>query len=315
MHLPFQETLEESGKFTWVGPFVTHKLKCETLQNPEKPFKCCGKVGSGCKTSPTHDFKLPMEAVNHPDYLETSAHIAKNPKRRAVALDCEMSGTFGGSDEAVYLCAADYITGEVLVNCFVNPHTNIIDMRTRIHGISKSILGDAVTEGKALSGWEGARSELWKYIDDRTILVGHSLEHDLNVLRIINSHVVDAGILAKNAVGLRRQWGLQSLGLELLTLEIRKNKGHVHDCLEDVMSTREVVLKSTREKEAFQYWAEAKKREDDLKKKEREAKQGMKKAQVKIRRKPKDSQVKKAPENTSDQTCRHPNDDDCEVLR
>lgn len=72
-----------------------------------------------------------------------------------------------------------------------------------------------------------------KYIKDNTILVGHALEHDL----------VDSGILPRNASGIRRiRWGLQTLCSELLSVEIRKNKGGTHDCLEDVLATREVVL-------------------------------------------------------------------------
>jgi DNA polymerase III epsilon subunit-like protein len=251
-------------------------------------------------------------ATYHPESLQTPSHIAENPKRLAVVLDCEMAGTSGGSDEAIYICAADYLTGEILINGFVNPNTRIIQMRASIHGISKATLEDAVAEGKALSGWEGARSELWKYIDDHTILVGHSLEHDLNVLRLIHPRIVDAGILAKNAVGLHHRWGLQRLCSEFLILEIRRNKGRVHDCLEDVLATREVVLMSTREKEAFQYWAEAKRKEK---------KQVKKNGQARIRRKRKDKQTKEAVQNTTNATSQHTTDEetgdnnDCEYMR
>ena len=114
-----------------------------------------------------------------------------------------------------------------------------------------------------MSGWEGAWLELWKYIDDNTILVGHALQHNLDALRIIHPHVVDSGILSGNAIGIRCiWWGLQTLCFELLNFEIRKNKGGIHNCLEDVLATREVVLFCTQNKKAFQSWAKAKKSEE-----------------------------------------------------
>ncbi|KAH8702924.1 hypothetical protein GQ44DRAFT_732584 [Phaeosphaeriaceae sp. PMI808] len=158
------------------------------------------------------------------------------PKFLAVALDCEMAGVAGGASEAILLCVADYFTGATLL------------------------------------GWEGARSELWKYIDSNTIIVGHALEHDLDALRIIHPRIVDSGILSRKAVGIHRiWWGLQTLCSELVHVEIRKNKGAIYDCLEDVLATRAVVLFCTQEKEAFQAWAEVKKAEELRLEKERES--------------------------------------------
>lgn len=208
---------------------------------------------------PAHDFHPPLRAFKHKDYLETPAASDKTPKFRAVALDCEMAGVAGGAGEAILLCVTDYVTGAVLMNRFVWPTERITQIRSSIHGISKSTLEAAVLQGQALHGWKQARLELWKYIDSSTILVGHALEHDLDALRIIHPLIVDSGILSINAVGIRRaQWGLKTLCAELLNFQIRKNEGGIHDCLEDVLATREVVLFCTRKKEAFQSWAETK---------------------------------------------------------
>lgn len=195
------------------------------------------------------------------------------PKLLAVALDCEMAGVTGGASEAILLCVTDYITGGVLLNRYVCPQESITQMRTPIHGISKSTLGDAIRQGQTLSGWKGARSELWKYIDSNTIIVGHALEHDLDALRMIHPRIVDSGILSRKAVGIHRiRWGLHTLCSELVNVEIRNNEGAIHDCLEDVLATREVVLFCTQKKEAFQTWAEAKRVEELRLEKERERK-------------------------------------------
>lgn len=176
-----------------------------------------------------------------------------------------MAGIGSGASEVILLCATDFVTGAVLINQLVCPRDKITQMRTPIHGITKSRLDQATSLGQALAGWEGARSELWKYIDDNTILVGHALQHDLSALRMIHPRVVDSSILSGNAIGYRRiHLGLKTLCSELLSVEIRAGKGGIHDGLEDVLATREVVLFCTRarHKEAFQNWAEARKREE-----------------------------------------------------
>ena len=182
-----------------------------------------------------------------------------------------MAGVAGGAGEVILLCVTDYVTGALLINQFVCPSEKITQMRSSIHGISKSTLDNAILQRQTLSGWEGARSELWKYIDDNTILVGHALGHDLDGLRIIHPRIVDSGILSRNAVGIHRiQWGLQVLCSELLDIEIRQNKEGIHDCLEDVLATRELVLFCTRKFDVFQSWAKAKKSKEMQLEKERE---------------------------------------------
>jgi hypothetical protein len=72
-----------------------------------------------------------------------------------------------------------------------------------------------------------------------------------------HTRVVHSAILA---VGMYNfQWGLQRLCKELLSLEIRNNKGGAHDCLEDVLATREVVLWCTQNKQKLEAWAEVEK--------------------------------------------------------
>ena len=134
---------------------------------------------------------------------------------------------------------------------------------------------EAVSQGQALAGWAGARAELWKLIDQDTILIGHALQHDLDVLRMAHTRIVDSAILARNAVGtFKNDWGLQRLSKELLGVQIRDNEGAVHDCLEDVLATRAVVLCCVQDNAKLEAWAEAKRveltREKELKKAARE---------------------------------------------
>jgi DNA polymerase III epsilon subunit-like protein len=183
-----------------------------------------------------------------------------------------MTRVKGLRNEVILVCAVDYFTGAVLLNRLVHPSERVRDWCTEIHGITATAVKQAVSQGHALAGWREAGAELWKLIDQNTILIGLALQHDLDVLRMVHTRVVDSAILARNAVGMyNSQWGLQGLCKELLSLEIRNNKGGVHDCLEDVLATREVVLWCTKNEQKLEAWAEVKKLELTRKEEQRKA--------------------------------------------
>jgi len=77
---------------------------------------------------------------------------ASHPKRKAVAIDCEMFGVDSGRDEIVCIVAVDFLTGKLLFRLLVahiGPGCRVTDWRTNIHGISGKILNDA-WHGKGL---------------------------------------------------------------------------------------------------------------------------------------------------------------------
>lgn len=72
---------------------------------------------------------------------------------------------------------------------------------------------------------------------------------------MIHHRVVDSSIMATNAVGIPAlRWGLAKLCSQLCGIDIREGDRGIHDCLEDVHATREVVLFCTQSKEEFQCW-------------------------------------------------------------
>jgi len=173
-----------------------------------------------------------------------------------------MAEVSGQRSEVILVCAVDYITGKVLLNQLVQPDEPVHDWRTKIHGITESMIKNAVSHGHAVSGWAAARAKLWQLVNQDTILIGHALEHDLDVLRMIHTRVVDSSILTRNKVGIQRvRWGLQKLCKELLELKIRDNKEGVHNGLEDVLATRKLVLWCIQNKADFGAWASVKRSE------------------------------------------------------
>jgi RNA exonuclease 1 len=84
--------------------------------------------------------------------------------------------------ELIRLTAVDQ-NMNVLLDELVLPANMIIDLNTHYSGI------------KTLEGVKydlpSLRQELFKYIDQNTIIVGHGLENDMNALRIIHTNIID----------------------------------------------------------------------------------------------------------------------------
>lgn len=209
------------------------------------------------------------------DFQQTPQIQRATIKRRAVVVDCEMAETSDGSDELVSLYVMDFLTGETLIDSLVIPSRPITDWRAKIHGIDATIMSEAGAHQNALHGWAAAREELWKHIDESTILVGQSILFDFEALRLIHMRVVDSAILATEAVfnktgkkyrKPRRRWGLQELCEKFLGIQIRNGDG-IHSNMEDVLAAREVVLQCLLKPEHFKDWAD-KAREDFWKPKE-----------------------------------------------
>ena len=130
-------------------------------------------------------------------FASSPAASPEKPTTKAIVLDCEMAEVKGLSSEVVQVCAVDYLTGTVLLNKLVDPGEKVYDWRPEIHGITHATMQEAVSQGLALAGWTEARVELWKLLDEDTILVGQALQHDLKALRMVHPRVVDSAILAK----------------------------------------------------------------------------------------------------------------------
>ncbi|KAL4875985.1 hypothetical protein BJY04DRAFT_210883 [Aspergillus karnatakaensis] len=212
--------------------------------------------GKGCIELPRHAF-IPPDA-KLANMKETPAH---NPAaRKAVVLDCEMVSVLGTNhqetSEVVTLSVVDFLTGETILNTFVDPGKRVLSWRSKISGVTPPLLLKMKKEGRVLPGWRAARDALWRVIDSQTVLVGHSLNFDLDVLGMVHTRVVDSAILTRDAVGAdcRRFWGLKSLVREFIGREVQSGKGG-HDGLEDTFATREVVLWCLRNPGELEGWA------------------------------------------------------------
>ncbi|GAD96996.1 RNA exonuclease, putative [Paecilomyces variotii No. 5] len=226
----------------------------------------------GCITLPSHSYVPPEDRIlhkfNHYAPAPPSSTPRLKPARPAVVLDCEMVEVDYNTSEVVRLCAVDFLSGSVLIDTYVMPTGKITDYRTRYSGVTPSMLSKM-----KIVGWAAARAELYKFIDDSTILIGQSLNNDLDVLRVVHFNIIDTAIVTQMAVGpeCTRRWGLKALCNAFLDREIQNRKTG-HECLEDVFATREVLWWCMRFPEKLAVWADAEREAMRKKKEEEEAK-------------------------------------------
>jgi DNA polymerase III epsilon subunit-like protein len=159
----------------------------------------------------------------------------------------------------IQLTAIDYFSGELLISALVKPTLDIRQWRTNIHGVSHGMIIQADRDGTALRDVSHARELLFAFMDKSTILVGHALHHDLNVLKIAHDSCVDSEILAKAAIkrpGQNTGTSLKKLCDSLIGLGVQTMANH--SCLEDSFAAREAVIYMTSHPEELAIWAKAK---------------------------------------------------------
>ncbi|KAJ4984833.1 exonuclease [Stagonosporopsis vannaccii] len=199
------------------------------------------------------------------DQKSAPAQVAGAQKRLVITLDCEMVGTGpqGSVSELARLSALDFFTGELLIDSLVRPLCEVTDWRTRYSGITAENMAAAIQAGEVLEGSPAARTELFKYMDVQTVLVGHALHHDLAALGIRHTEIVDSSALAQTAVGgkSKRGWGLKTLCKELLGIVIQDDGREGHDAVEDALGAREVVLWCLQHERELKEWGSKKRKE------------------------------------------------------
>lgn len=223
----------------------------------------CNQIGNyGCIALTTHDFALADPKLAHMQISPSPSPKSKSNRnaRKAVVLDCEMVGVLGPNNgqvsEAIRVSAVDFLSGEILIDTYVEPAERIIAWRSQYSGVTPALFKDMKRRGRTVRGWRAARELVWKYVDQDTVLMGHALHNDLAVLGIVHGNIVDSAILTRDAVGgeCRRSWALRTLTLEFLDREIQTGSSG-HDCLEDTFATREVILWCLRNEDGLEEWA------------------------------------------------------------
>ncbi|KAJ5617210.1 hypothetical protein N7537_002324 [Penicillium hordei] len=199
--------------------------------------------------------------VQYREFIESPMPNENTARRQALVLDCEMVGVSEGHKELAFLVVVDFLTGDILINNFVHPTNIVRNWLTRSSGITCASMKAAVKDNLALRGWKAAREMLFEHMDSTTILVGHALHNDLNVLGVVHPTIIDTEILTADSVyrplarRFRRTWSLKALANDLLGLKIQVDK-RGHSALEDAMATRQVLLHCIKSPLDLEAWAD-----------------------------------------------------------
>jgi RNA exonuclease 1 len=171
-----------------------------------------------------------LEEADVPDAEIESGSILQG--RHVIALDCEMCVAEDGERVLTRVSVVDW-DGGVLLTKLVKPDVPIKDYSTEWSGITEEMLRDVDTTIRDV------QKELLDIINPRTIIVGHSLESDLNALKLTHPFLIDTTVLFPHPRPPHKQ-SLKYLCREFLHTQIQNGK-EGHHPTEDALSALQLV--------------------------------------------------------------------------
>ncbi|KAJ8924651.1 hypothetical protein NQ315_000802 [Exocentrus adspersus] len=210
-----------------------HPLKKRTIRG-EQTYLCCRSSDDiGCVTSDTHVSDSSSEAELEGFQKTMDPEYEDDPRSHAVyALDCEMCYTTKGLElTRVTIVDTDCKT---VYESLVKPLNPIIDYNTRFSGITKEQMDKTSTSILQV------QANILHLCNSRTILVGHSLESDMKVLKIMHGTIIDTSVLFPHKMGLPHKRALKALASEYLR-KIIQNDISGHDSAEDAVTCMELI--------------------------------------------------------------------------
>jgi len=203
-------------------------------------YDCCsqGPGSPGCVKHTGHVWSTSLkDGLNGPlyGYVKSKCSTEDIPYlNRMLGLDCEMCYTSNGME--VTRVTFVTIDGNVVYDSFVKPYGKIIDFNTRFSGIT---LEDMQNATKTL---DVVQQEVLRLVDQNTVLIGHSLEHDLRVLRLVHPKAVDTSLLFKQKKGFPFKRALRTTYYSIFKTNIQTGGAEGHDSYEDACACIELVL-------------------------------------------------------------------------
>ncbi|NXG68334.1 REXO5 exonuclease, partial [Baryphthengus martii] len=164
-------------------------------------------------------------------YIYTECDQQRTDNSPLFGLDCEMCLTAKGNEVTrVSLVDAE---GQCLLNELVKPESTVVNYCTRFSGITKKMLLPVKTKLSDI------QTRLKKMLPHDAVLVGHSLNSDLQALEMIHPSVIDTSLLFARNGG--RRFKLKFLAKAVLGKEIQCEQKLGHDPAEDARAALELA--------------------------------------------------------------------------
>ncbi|NXX37821.1 REXO5 exonuclease, partial [Tricholaema leucomelas] len=164
-------------------------------------------------------------------YIYTECDQQRTDSSPLFGLDCEMCLTAKGN-EVTRVSLVD-AQGQCLLNELVKPETTVVNYRTKYSGITKKMLLPVKTRLADI------QTRLKKMLPHDAVLVGHSLNSDLQALEMIHPSVIDTSLLFARNAG--RRFKLKFLAKAVLGKEIQCEEKLGHDPAEDARAALELA--------------------------------------------------------------------------
>ncbi|XP_069726632.1 RNA exonuclease 5 [Phaenicophaeus curvirostris] len=164
-------------------------------------------------------------------YVHTECDQPRTDSSPLFGLDCEMCLTAKGN-EVTRVSLVD-AQGQCLLNELVKPERTVLNYRTRFSGITKKMLLPVKTRLPDI------QTRLKKMLPRDAVLVGHSLNGDLQALEMIHPSVIDTSLLFARNEG--RRFKLKFLAKAVLGKEIQSEQMLGHDPAEDARAALELA--------------------------------------------------------------------------
>lgn len=150
------------------------------------------------------------------------------------ALDCEMVLTCDDVFSLARISIVDW-AGKTVIDEFVRPTLPVKNYFTQFSGITAEVLENVETT------LDEIQQRLLTLFTPTTILLGHSLENDLNALKMTHPLIVDTSIIYPHPRGLPLRSSLKFLANKYLKREIQKGGAQGHDSVEDAKAVLDLV--------------------------------------------------------------------------
>jgi len=151
------------------------------------------------------------------------------------SIDCEMVQTSDDVYSLARISMISYPDGKVIIDKYVKPSLPIKNYFTQFSGITPEILENVTTTLTDI------QNELLQILGPSSVLLGHSLDSDLNALKLTHPFVVDTSMIYPHPRGLPLRSSLKYLTTKYLKREIQTAGANGHNSVEDAQAVLDLV--------------------------------------------------------------------------